>query len=284
MNKKINGFITLYIAFTGFIVNAQSTDFKNVRKEFLSPKSKTVMVVAHRGVHNDLPENSLAAFQKGIEAGIDVVEMDIRHTKDSVLVLMHDKTVDRTTNGNGPVETYTFEEMKKLRLLHNGKVTDEAIPSFEEALQRLKGKILIDLDIKTPLALKVVETVEKYNAINSVLFLIYDVEQAQSLKKRNPAFKTLVRTNDAQHADSVLKVLHAEAIHIDEEQNNKALISKIKNNNSRVFINSLGAVDKQASSGNIVAFDELLKHGANMIQTDYPELLLKYLRKKKLHK
>lgn len=111
------------------------------------------MIVAHRGCHVEAPENSIASFKRCIYIGIDMIETDVQPTKDGVLVLMHDATVDRTTNGTGRVSDMTLAELKKLRL-RMGKggadapLTDETIPTFEEAMEVMRGKILVDLDAK----------------------------------------------------------------------------------------------------------------------------------------
>lgn len=75
-----------------------------------------VMIIAHRGCHVEAPENSIAAFKRCMYIGIDVVETDVQHTKDGVMVLMHDLTVDRTTNGTGKVSDFALAELKQLRL------------------------------------------------------------------------------------------------------------------------------------------------------------------------
>ena len=133
---------------TGAIAQSGKSHFKSIQQSFLNTKSNVVMIAAHRGVHNNVPENSIAAVHEGIRLGIDIVELDIRFTKDRKLVLVHNKTIDATTNGKGLVSDYTFDEIRKFRLLHKKIVTNEVIPTLEEALLVAKGKILIDLDIK----------------------------------------------------------------------------------------------------------------------------------------
>ncbi|WP_315823721.1 glycerophosphodiester phosphodiesterase family protein [Paraflavitalea speifideaquila] len=141
----------------------EATDhFKKIQSAFLNTHSRVVLVAAHRGAHLEAPENSMAAFRKAIDLGIDIIELDVRCTKDGVLVCMHDKTVNRTTNGKGAVDSFTFEEIRQLRLKHNGQVTDEQIPTLEEALLLAKGKILVDLDIKAANCIEgIMATVEK---------------------------------------------------------------------------------------------------------------------------
>lgn len=119
----------------------------------LRDPSGPAMIVAHRGCHVEAPENSLAAFKRCIYLGIDMVETDVQPTKDGVLVLMHDATVDRTTDGTGKVSDMTLAELKKLRLrLGKGgpdaPLTGETIPTFEEAMEVMRGRILVDLDAK----------------------------------------------------------------------------------------------------------------------------------------
>ena len=96
------------------------------------------MVAAHRGHFAKLPENSLAAIREAARLGAEVVEIDVRHTQDDVIVLMHDAEVDRTTDGSGKVEDMTLAEVSEL-LLDGGTTGDEEssrVPLFSEALAR----------------------------------------------------------------------------------------------------------------------------------------------------
>lgn len=264
--------------------SAQETArFKEINKAFLSPGSKIVMIASHRGTHNDCPENSMTSFRKGIELGIDVIELDVRHTKDDSLVVMHDASVDRTTNGTGKVADLTFEEIRKLRLKFNGQLTDEQVPTLEEALNLAKGKILVDLDIKTNRVPQIIEVVNRTQTAGTTMFFLGRGIYAKMVKEKDTAFRTLVRTHQAADVDSLFAVTKTEAVHIDPSHNTVEVTSKIKENGGRVWINSLGEVDKRAAAGDLEAFGELLKNGANMIQTDYPALLMKYLKSKNLY-
>ena len=105
------------------------------------------MVIAHRGDWRYGPENSLEGFENCIRSGFDAIEVDVRMTKDSVLVIMHDETVNRTTNGKGRVSDLTFAEIKKLRLkTPTNYLTDQRVPSFEETLNLARGQILVLVD------------------------------------------------------------------------------------------------------------------------------------------
>ncbi|MCK4563626.1 MAG: glycerophosphodiester phosphodiesterase family protein, partial [Verrucomicrobia bacterium] len=109
--------------------------------ELKNSRSDQILVVAHRGDWRNHPENSIKALEGCIEMGVDIVEFDVRRTRDGIFVLMHDSTVDRTSNGSGNIADMTFKEVRKLRLKHKGKVTDQHVPSLEEILDVAKGEI-----------------------------------------------------------------------------------------------------------------------------------------------
>lgn len=109
-----------------------------------------IKVVAHRGAKKFAPENTLAAFKKAYEMGADYCEMDVRMTKDSVLIIMHDSKVDRTTNGSGKVSEMTLEEIKALDAgsWFGPAYVGEKVPTLREVLQQMKDKIIPDIDFK----------------------------------------------------------------------------------------------------------------------------------------
>ncbi|MBL9136046.1 MAG: glycerophosphodiester phosphodiesterase family protein [Verrucomicrobiales bacterium] len=108
------------------------------------------IVIAHRGEHSRAPENSLRSFRNAIEAGLDYVEMDVRRTRDGSHVLMHDRTIHRTTDGHGRVEELDFATLRSytLRDTNTPTAAPERVPSFEEALAACRGRINIYLDFK----------------------------------------------------------------------------------------------------------------------------------------
>ncbi len=136
----------------------------SIRTELLNANSDKVLVVAHRGDWRNAPENSLQAIQNCIEMGVDVVEVDVRMTKDSVLILMHDKTVDRTTTGKGSVSDLTYQQIQSLYLRNGANhPTHHKVPSLDQAMSLAKGKIMVNLDkcyTYFDLAFKVLEETE----------------------------------------------------------------------------------------------------------------------------
>jgi glycerophosphoryl diester phosphodiesterase len=140
--------------------------------------SDGVLVVAHRACHapapsrgmaEALPENSLAALDRCVALGVDMVEIDIRRTADGALVLMHDPTVDRTTNGHGRVSEMSLRQVQALRLTSAHGQPLEAPPTLEEFLARAQGRILINLDVKEPIAEQVAQVVLASGASGQVL-------------------------------------------------------------------------------------------------------------------
>lgn len=129
-----------------------------------------VMNIAHRGASGYAPENTIAAFDKALKMKADYFELDVQMSKDGKLVLIHDVTVDRTTDGTGRVGDLTFKELRRLDAgsWFDPAFAEERIPTLEEALDRYRGKIGILIEIKNP---------ELYPGIERKV--------AKALKKRN---------------------------------------------------------------------------------------------------
>ena len=153
----------------------------------------TPWIAAHRGQWRDNPENSIPGILDAIEDGADMVEIDISSTKDGQLVLMHDKTVDRTTNGTGNVADMTFEEIKKLRLRQNqgngpAPVTEYQVPTFKEVLAAVKGKnVLLNLDKGWQHRDQLLKEILEEDMLQYALFKgSPTVEEAVAFMKANP--------------------------------------------------------------------------------------------------
>ncbi len=106
--------------------------------------------VAHRGASGNYPENTLLAFQKALEIGVDEIELDLYLTKDDHLIIMHDSTVDRTTDGTGAISDLTLTEIKALDAgVGFGKqFRGEHVPTWEEALELVQGKVGLNVHLK----------------------------------------------------------------------------------------------------------------------------------------
>jgi len=138
-----------------------------------------VKVVGHRGAAGEEPENTLRSILRGIECGADFIEVDVRSTKDGVLVLLHDETLDRTTNGSGLLREHNFSEICNLDA---GK--GERIPRVEEVLEVIKGKCRILLELKeVGWEKKLFRMVEEKNMLEDVIFISFHKECVEALKE-----------------------------------------------------------------------------------------------------
>lgn len=140
--------------------------------------------IAHRGGCTQAPENTLAAIQTGIAAGVDFVEIDIHLSKDSVLVVHHDETVDRCTDGHGRIDQLTWAELQKLDAgsWFSEEFKNERIPSLDQVLEMTAGKIGVFIEIKgyggeyEGLTEKLVETIQRHPEQDRLEVISFDHE------------------------------------------------------------------------------------------------------------
>ena len=147
-------FATVGVAFllSSCVAGNAERDDKRAAKivaEIRNPKSKNVLVICHRGDWRNYPENSIPAIESVIKMGADIVELDIAITSDSVLVLQHDRTIDRCTTGKGKIIDMTYEEIQKyyLKNAHGARNSlDLKVPTLREALEVCKDRIVVNID------------------------------------------------------------------------------------------------------------------------------------------
>ena len=132
------------------------------------------------------PENCIATFENTLSEVHAMIEVDPRYSKDSVIVLMHDATLDRTTNGAGRISDYTYEELKKLRLKDSeGNITNYQIPTLDETLEWAKGKSILVLDRKdVPIAARV-KKIEEHNAVTNAIVIAYSIDEIKECYSLN---------------------------------------------------------------------------------------------------
>lgn len=170
-----------------------------------------IEVIGHRGAAGLEPENTLRSIRRAIEIGVDRVEIDVRVTKDGRLVVIHDETVDRTTNGHGYVRDMTFEEIRKLDA---GK--GEKVPTLEEALNLTRGKVILQIELKVAEATEpTIELIEENGAEREVVITSFIHSLLKKVRYLNPAIRTGALFFDVQE-DIFERTISAcaEAIHI----------------------------------------------------------------------
>ena len=272
-------------------------------KELNNSNGSDVLVIAHRGDWRNFPENSLEGFSSAIDMGVDVLEMDVAKTKDNQLVIMHDKTLDRTTNGQGLVSDWTLDSLRKLYLKDGlGIETKYKIPTLEEALLVCKGKILVNLDKSYDFFNQAYDVAKKTGTTKQIVMKGYNktVDQVMvdfGTKLDTITFMPIINLDNQPYAlqliedyQTKLKVKAFEIVFSKDSSKVLTRFSQIKKKGSRVWVNSLwsslnaGHDDNEAVKNKDSIYGWYLKNGVNMIQTDRPQLLIDYLRNKKAHK
>lgn len=279
MNRIKWGVYTLVLLFI-----ACSLPKAGNNNDFFKHNANDIWIVAHRAItgENKYPENSLASIASCIEHGVDIIEIDVRESKDGELVIIHDKTLHRTTNGKGNVADLTLNELRQLRLLQNGKPSEERIPTLEEVLKLSKNKILIDLDIKLDTILfykKIVNLVEKYEMSNQVIYFLYDkndIRPLQAMAKKSIIMPRAYSLEDVNQLLNNYKDINI--VHLDENSYSNNVMKKLISQKKRMWMNTLGEYDKMENTkeSGFTTFFNMYPY-VNVVQTDLAIQLKKYL-------
>ena len=263
----------------------------------LTDTSNYVMIIAHRGDWRNAPENSLQAFQNCIDAGFDGIEIDVQETKDGEIVIMHDATVNRTTNGRGKVSDLTLAEIKALRLKTGiNTQTRQQVPTLEEVLRLCKGKVLLHIDKWQPVREKVLAIARKVDCLNQLIFRSTMPSArmkelfGEDINKINYIPVVTAGTDKSnEQLNDYLENTNAAVIGIAFSNAKDPILDRIpeiEKKGIRVWFNSLvgqefndGHDDELATTDLENSYGWLLKKGADAIMTDRPFLLLDYLEK-----
>ena len=275
--------------------------FEWVMDEVRNCNSKNILVVAHRGDWRNAPENSIQALQNSMDMGVDVMEIDLEMTKDSILVLMHDHTINRTMSGKGEVKSYTLDELKKMTLKSaHACPTRHRIPTFEEFMLAAKGKMFINIDKCYPYLKEVKKVLEKTGTTNQVM-INTEKNYKSNITDYGQLFTQLpMKANvdlDKMSVADVNEYIEKMKPHIMEmvfATDTSRFIQHhelVTNHKIKIYINSLWASLCAGHEDDIAveqhntkdSWDWIIMHGANIIQTDRPKELLQYLKTRGLH-
>lgn len=277
-----------------------SRNVEEIKAVYEDPRNKNVFVIAHRGDWRHAPENSLQAIQNCIDMGVDAVEIDVRKTADGEFVLMHDETIDRTTTGSGNVEDWTLDSLKTL-FLKNGTsyVTNDKIPTLEEALLLCRGRIMVDLDMKGATIPEVYPILKRTNTVDHCFNGSYDTYN--NVKERYGAYLDSIHFVPSlrDKSDNIAAYIAAYEQEIDpsvyavkftkESSHILPYIDSLTSLGNRVWMHTISASRSAGHHDDRAVYDPegsygwLIEKGVGMIQTDRPKLLLDYLRKEGLH-
>src|SRR5215472_2999467 len=200
---------------------------------------RRVVVISHRGEHLHHPENTIPAFQEAIRVGADYFELDVRTTSDGKLVLMHDATVDRTTNGHGEVAKMTFDEIRALDA--GAKMKPEfagtRVPTFDEALDLARGKIGIYVDVKSVSAKELVEHIRGHGMSDHVV--IYSGRISKEIQDIDPSLRIMPEARNAEFAQQLIDALHLKVLAFDASDFKPDVIAVAKKGNALIYVDRL---------------------------------------------
>jgi len=196
-----------------------------------------ILKIGHRGAKGYEPENTLVSFEKAIEMGADGIELDVHLSLDGHLIVIHDETIDRTTNGKGVVNQMTLQELKSFRI--NEKYE---IPTLVEILDLVDQRCFINIELKNQdTAEKVVQLIESYISNknwNNNHFIVssFDWNALQQVRFLNEAIRIGVLTEtNLDLAISFARFLKAEALHPDFQLLTNEYAAKIQEKGIQVF-------------------------------------------------
>jgi glycerophosphoryl diester phosphodiesterase len=153
------------------------------------------MVIAHRGASSYAPENTLAAFDLALHLGCHHLELDVDFSRDGHIVVMHDDTVDRTTDGTGPVGNHTLAELRALDAgaWFGTQFTGQRIPTFAEVIERYQGRVHIHTEIKgraAHLAPCTADVVRQYGMVDHVTVTSFQLPRLAEMRAYAPELPT----------------------------------------------------------------------------------------------
>ena len=269
-----------------------------------NPNSKHVVVACHRGDWRNYPENSIPAIESIIRMGADIMELDLKLTKDSVLVLSHDWTIDRCTTGKGRVSDYTLDELKQFRLRRaHGVATDSLhICTLREALECCKDRICVNVDQGYEYYDMVLAITEELGVTDQILIKgkhsVASVAEKMAAHEHNMMYMPIIDIQKEQGQKLFQEYMDTKTVPLAYEVCWKKLtpevsdcFKKVVESGSKLWVNTIwGSLcgylddDKALDCGDPAeVYDQVIALGASMIQTGRPEQLLNYLRKKGLH-
>lgn len=241
------------------------------------PECRQVMVTAHRGFRDPHPENSLAAVRATAEVGAEFAEVDVDHTSDEILVLMHDSTVDRTTDGTGVVNQMTWAEIQQLELLdcQAGSLESCEVPRFDDALAMAEELgIMLYIDVKTDRMDLVLEAIQagSYHRVSLVRDnldnVIAPAGQDQDLWVMPPV-GSLIELEAARTAIPNLLIVELASGVPDPDFTAAAETFGLK-----VQQDVMAHGDVLGATGNYSNWKEFVDAGIFLLQTDFPQFLV----------
>ena len=245
-------------------------------------KKNNFVIIAHRGDHTKAPENTILAFEHAITLGVDYVEVDLRTTRDSVLIVMHDSSVDRMTDASGLIRNITFQDLDTLRVYNKehpayGRFP---IPKLSDVLALCKNKVKIYLDFKDADVSATIDIFKKYQMIESMVVYINNEDQYKSWRRLAPQVPLIVSLPDSVTSSNTLShfldKVDAEILDGHFSRYTPAMV-KVASKRGRIIW-----ADIQQKNENSELWEQAIETRLHGLQTDNPLSLIQYLKSKGL--
>ena len=269
-----------------FVINCMLCLF--IQSEAAAQKAKlpvckhSFIVIAHRGDHTQAPENTLQSCQNAINAGCDFVEIDLRTTKDSVLVIMHDANINRMSDRSGNVKDFLFDSLRLINV--KDKIHPEwgsyPIPSFKEVLNMCKGKINIYLDFKDADVTAAYNEIAAAGMEKNVVVYVNTMEQYTQWKSIVPQMPLMVSLPEnitaKKELDQFLNSYTISVLDGNYKQYNAPMIKCASEKGVPVW------ADVQSNDESSGIWEKAIALGLTGLQTDHPGKLIEYLIRKNI--
>ncbi len=305
MNRILYGITSAVVLFAVLSCSSTISDHsgraERILEEINNPNSEYVVVISHRGDWRNYPENSIPAIESAIRMGVDIMELDVKMTKDSVLVLCHDQTIDRTTNGKGRIKDMTYDSLMTFRLKRSHGVTTDTLrmPTLRQALLCCKDRVLVNVDHAYPYYKEIVALTEELGVTGQVLMKgkssVDQVAEDMSRFESNLLYMPIIDINKpsgknlfAEYQEKKVVPLAYEVCWQQADDDLKECVATIRQTGSKLWVNTIwaslcggyGNDDDAAFEAEDPAdvYGQYMEMGVSMIQTDRPDLLIGYLR------
>ncbi|MCP8323861.1 MAG: hypothetical protein L6N96_06780 [Candidatus Methylarchaceae archaeon HK02M2] len=220
-----------------------------------------MLIIAHRGASAYEPENTLRAIVKALDIHADMIEVDVRSSKDNQIVVIHDEKVDRTTNGSGYVKDLT---LKKLKNLNAGK--GEVIPTLKEVIDAIRDKAILVIEIKVlNIEKSVVKIVENEGIEEEVLITSFYHPILRKVKEFNPILKTgvIFKCHPIKSSELALNA-KANVLLPEYKYFSQEMVTESHRNDLEIFPWTVNDIDKA---------NYIIKMGVDGIVTNIPDIL-----------
>lgn len=238
----------------------------------LLAQEQTLIFIHRAALQPEIPENSLTGLKLASDAGFNMLEIDVMESADGVLYLLHDRTLGRTTDGEGNISDWDSRDLDQLRL----RDTQETLPRFESFLDISRGLgVYLMLDVKNAALEKVINLVAEKNMLDRVVLLTFQLERAKEAFGLDEKFLVSVLINSEDEFDEYLcksSDPYQVAVYLSKDAPLE-LFGRARQLGLPIITDVLGNIDEHAQEDQRIYIDFLKKRKPGIVVTDYPRLL-----------